>query len=179
MSMTVIEHIEVGSGGAASVTFTSGGVFANYTDLMLVSSTRTGSVSVSTYIDIYLNTDTSAGNYVNRTLEGNGSSASSESRTQDYEVFFGNGSNATANTFSNAVIYLPNINSSAYKSISTDSVTENNGTTGGQLLVAAIWNDTAAITSIELKPAVDSWVQYSSFTLYGITAGSDGTTTVS
>jgi len=54
------------------------------------------------------------------------------------------------------------------KSISADAVEENNGTTAFAGLSAALWSNTAAITSITLTPQTGSYVQYSTATLYGI-----------
>jgi hypothetical protein len=67
--------------------------------------------------------------------------------------------------------------------MSVDLVTENNASgafSAMQRIVAALWNDTDPITSIEFDAdAATNYKQYSSVTLYGITAGSDGTTIVS
>ena len=55
---------------------------------------------------------------------------------------------------------------------------ENNVTEGYQQIAAGLYNSTSAVSSIEIASG-GSFVEYSSATLYGITAGSDGTTAVS
>jgi hypothetical protein len=90
-----------------------------------------------------------------------------------------NANSATSNTFGNGEIYIPNYLSGTAKSFSSDSVAENNGTEGWQVIQANLWSGTDAITSIELDPALGTFVQYSSATLYGILAGSDGIVAVS
>jgi hypothetical protein len=74
----------------------------------------------------------------------------------------------TANTFGNTDIYIPNYAGSANKSVSVDTVEENNGTTARALLGAILWSNTAAITALGLTPVSGSFVQYSTATLYGI-----------
>jgi hypothetical protein len=169
--MTLIEHIEVGSGGAATIEFTS--IPQTYTDLLLVLSARTTYASTADFLNIYPNGSTS--NLTQRRLSGSGDSATSGTATRNYI----NGNSATASTFGNLQFYLPNYASSNAKSISTDAVTENNAVNAYAIIEATLWNDTTAISSIELNPVYGNFVQYSSATLYGITAGSDGTTVVS
>ena len=86
----------------------------------------------------------------------------------------------TANTFANVQIHIPNYASSNYKSYSSDGGEENNATAAVMGIWAGLWSDTSAITEIKLEDYNGgSWVQYSSASLYGVTSGSDGTTTVS
>jgi len=173
MSYEVIEHIEVGSGGAASIEFTS--IPADYTDLMLVYSLR--NTTTTNYQTMSFNGSTS--NFTHRELQGEGSGTpSSASRTDSVMRLSVARSDFTSNTFSSTRIYIPNYRSSANKSFSLDAVTENNATLSYQAIIAGLWSQTSAITSITLtSPA--NFVEHSSASLFGITAGSDGTTTVS
>ena len=172
MSMTVIEHIEVGSGGAASITFSA--IPADYTDLYLVYSLRDTQGGYFGYTNIELNG--SASNHTQRRLRGNGSSASAGTNTS-FEIA-ANASATTSNTFNNGQIYIPNYTSASVKSASIDFVMENNVTEGYQQIAGGLYNSTSAVSSIEIASG-GSFVEYSSATLYGITAGSDGTTVVS
>jgi len=176
MSMTLIEHIEVGSGGAASIEFTS--IPATYTDLILYFSLRDGGTT-DPVTRVQFNSDTGS-NYSYRLLFGTGSSASYFTQTTT-SLFAGNHPNSgyTADTFGNGSLYIPNYTQSSVKSASIDEVAENNATTSWQQISANLWNDTSSITSIKIYPVTSSWVQYSSATLYGITAGSSGGVTVS
>ena len=179
MSYEVIEHIEVGSGGQASIEFVSvGDIPSDYTDLLiLVSARSTRSGQYSDGLKIVFNSDGT--NSSSRYLLGYNNSVSSGTRT----ILSGGSITAalaTSSTFSSNSIYIPNYRSSVAKSISTDGVAETNGTQGAQIIEAGLWNNTSPITSIVLSSETgNNFVQYSSATLYGVTAGSDGTTTVS
>jgi len=153
----------VGSGGASSITFSS--IPATYTDLKVVASCRDTRAVVSNTLTIAFNT---GGTYSSKLLEGSGSAASSSNDTTGAVADI-NSASATANTFSNTEIYIPNYTSSNAKSFSADSVSETNGTTVYSSLIAGLWSGTGAITTIKLTPAVSaSFVQYSTFYLYGI-----------
>jgi hypothetical protein len=151
---------------AASVTFdnlpTSG-----YTDLKIVYSAR----STGTRIGIVPLINGSSANITTRGLEGDGSSASSYTSTNiiGYTV----PSSATASTFGNTEVYIPNYRSSNFKSISADSVNENNATSAFSLLNAFLWSNTAAITSLTLQSddtGSNSIAAGSTFSLYGVAA---------
>ena len=171
--MKVIAHQELTS-SAASITF-SNIPQTGYTDLVLVVSPRSshsGSVA-----DIRVAFNGSTANQTIRRLLGTGSSATSDSQTTDGLI--GDASGSTANTFSNFAYYFPNYTSSNAKSYTGDGVAENNATLGYQTIIAGLWNQTAAITSLTLSYSAGNFLQYSSATLFGVLAGSDGTTTVS
>jgi hypothetical protein len=109
--------------------------------------------------------------YQETLLYGNGSSALSASRTSrsDIQYFYQDAASSTSNTFSNGEIYIPNYTSSIAKSVSIDSVTENNATGAITALDAAIATAvTSAITSITLGSNNGTFVQHSTAYLYGI-----------
>jgi hypothetical protein len=172
--MQVIQHIELGS-AAANITFSS--IPQTYTDLYLLICARINeNAAIGEAVYITLNGSTS--NFTNRYLQGDGSGASSSTLTRYLATQTSN--QATANTFGNAAVYIPNYTSSNFKSISTDSVSENNATTAYQALQANLWSDTSAITSITLVAGTgDQFMTNSSATLYGILKGSSGGVTVS
>ena len=159
---TLISSVTVGSGGAASMSFTS--IPATYTDLVVVWSGRTTSSQPTTNTEISFNGSSS--NFTGRYLEGNGSGSGSGS----YGRFIGTDSAATStsNAFSNNMVYIPNYAGSSNKSFSADSCAENNTTTTQTTLNAGLWSQTAAITSVTVTPATSAYVQYSSAYLYGI-----------
>ena len=165
-----IQTIDVGSGGAADITFNS--IPDQYDDLVVMVSSRSSRSFTSG--DISLNLNGSASNFTGRFLQGNGSSAGSLTTTTRVGATSGN--TATANTFGNATIYIANYRSSANKSISTDSVSEHNATTIYQAIDANLWSVTDAITSITLQidAGAGNFMQYSSASLYGIKRGSSG-----
>jgi len=181
MSMTFIAHIEVTDpSGQAALEFTV--IPQTYTDLLIVLSGRTTRGAINDYVGISFNANTS--NYTARFLYGSGSSTAT-SYTDSIAPRYGAETNAAtspANTFGNSQIYIPNYRSSNAKSFGGNSVTENNATGVSMTISAGLWNDINAITSIKLQglaSGANTWVQYTTATLYGITAGSDGTTTVS
>jgi hypothetical protein len=169
-SYVLLEKITVGAAGAASVTF-SGIPQTGYTDLVVKICARTEQSAVSQDLILQFNGDTGA-NYTTRRLEGNGTGAASDTATSGalYGSFMPmSAASATANTFGNGEAYIPNYTGSALKSFSTDSVAETNATATKMAMCAALWNSTAAITSILIRSyAGNNLVQYSTFYLYGV-----------
>ena len=159
-NFVLLEKITVGAAGASSVTF-SGIPQTGYTDLVVKATARcTGSTS-----SFAITFNGSSANLSGIYLTGTGSSAVSGSFNP-----FGraNYNSTTANTFSNNDIYIPNYASSNFKSFSIDGVQEDNTTTAYSSLEAGLWSNTAAITSITLAPASDTFVANSTFYLYGV-----------
>ena len=174
MTMTLISTVTVGAGGASSITFSS--IPSTATDLLVVLSARSSDTTTSCRIQF--NGDT-ASNYNYLNLVGNGSTVTSQTTTTITFFSTVNGitpSGATASTFGNLSIYIPNYASSDAKTISQDSVDENNAASAVAMIQAGFWNNTAAITSINLFKSLGTFVQYSSASLYGITKGSGGAT---
>lgn len=171
--MTHIETVTVGSGGAASIVLDN--IPATYTDLYLVLSTREAS---GTDGNVRLSINGSTANLTARDLEGGGS-GTPVSTSRSFIAIVSAKSNFTASTFGNASVYIPNYTSSANKSISVDAVTENNATLSYQSILAGLWSNSAAITSLSVAAPVGNIAEYSSASLFGITAGSDGIVTVS
>jgi hypothetical protein len=177
MSMTVIEHIELASDQATIVV---DDIPQTYTDLYLVFSGRT---SISDNIGYgIMSINGSTANVSGRFLQGRPGTVGSGTDTPGINAFV-SGGNTTANTFGSFSLYIPNYTSSNAKSFSIDLVTENNSGASFaafQRITAGLFNSSAAVTSIEFDAdAATNYKQYSSVTLYGITAGSDGTTIVS
>ena len=161
---TLISSVTVGGGGAASMAFTS--IPATYTDLVIKISGRTDNSGYADGMDLTFNSNASSYSY--RYLQGDGSSASVGNGSAKV---FGrtNASTSTASTFGNTEVYIPNYAGSNSKSFSTDSVVENNATSGDDWLASNLWANSAAITSISITPQVGSnFNQYSTAYLYGI-----------
>ena len=173
MTYTLIAHTEVGSGGTSGVVFSS--IPATFTDLLVLASLRDNTAGIAGTVRLKLNG--SSANFFVRDLQGTGSSVGSGSGAVNF-LANTNGNTSTANTFNNLSLYIPNYRTSNNKSFSVDSVSETNATTIYQNLVAGLWSQTAAITSLEIS-ADSTILQYSSVTLYGITAGSSGGVVVS
>ena len=157
-----IATVEVGASGASSIDFTSIPTDGTYTDLIVVTSLRFS--VVTDWVKLRLNG--SATNFSARYVQGNGSAVATGTLT-DF-IVLGDHSTMTANTFASSQIYFPNYTASTYKSISVETVQENNATSAVANIQASLWSNTAAINSITLVPNSGNFVQYSTATLYGI-----------
>ena len=160
----LIATTTVGSGGAASIVFS--GIPQTYTDLQIVYSARSNRSAVGD--DMYIRFNGLSTNLSSIYSYGTGSSVASSSDAGIAFVGYLTGDTATASTFSNGMSYIPNYTGSTIKSVSTDSVTENNATTAYTQLNAGLWSSTSAITSITLDPFGTDFAQHSSASLYGI-----------
>jgi hypothetical protein len=166
-TFTKIASVSVGSGGAATIDFTS--IPSTYTDLVVKLSARGDAGAISR--SVYLTFNSLTTSYSDRYLQGDGSAASSGSNSGGTtKIYAGEctASTATSNTFGNQEIYIPNYAGSSNKSVSVDAVAETNATTQYMSLVAGLLANSAAITSLTLTPGTGNFVQYSTATLYGI-----------
>ena len=171
-TFTKIASVTVGAGGASSIAFSS--IPSTYTDLCIKISgrtTQTGSIRNTSDLALTFNGSTSG--YSSKLLSGNPAIDNppiSASNSGTSIVWGGMVSNAdaTASTFGSVDIYIPNYAGANYKSVSVDSVSENNSTNAGQEFTAGLWSNTASITSITSTPGAGNFVQYSTAILYGI-----------
>ena len=152
----------VGSGGAATISFTS--IPSTYTDLILKISGRLNYATTAVGLQFSFNGQAAGTSITGKTIQGSGSSVVSYSAWQPNI----DSANATANTFASVDIYIPNYTSSNNKSASSDSVQEDNATTAYAEMHAALWSNTAAINQITNTPNSGSFVQYSTAYLYGV-----------
>lgn len=168
---TLINAQTVGSGGTTTISFNS--IPQTYTDLMICYSARSNKTSANyANLSIRFNGDTGS-NYYYKMVYGNGSSALSADNSPDTAIQWAyiSTDGATANTFGQGNWYIPNYTSSNRKSVTSDSVSEDNSTTAIQSLRGAYWTSTSAITSISIvvSGTVDLTIkENSTFYLYGI-----------
>lgn len=168
-TMTLISAVTVGSGGASNIDFTS--IPSTYTDLLLKVSARRSDTSEG-YLSLRFNAN-SGSNYSNKTLRGNGSSASSSSdaSTTFLDFWVVDGTGYTADTFASTDIYVPNYTSSSNKSVSAENASEGNITGVYMQMTAGLWAQTSAINQITLYAAGapnGTFAQHSTAYLYGI-----------
>ena len=167
-TFVLIEKYTVGAGGVSSVTLGSGGTIPQtYTDLVVKCSVRG---STGSFPSLRIKANGATTNYSSRRLYGDGTSAASDTPTTPaYWVQAPiTSASETANTFANSEYVIPNYTGSNYKSISFDSVAENNATATYTMLVAGLWSSTSAITSLDFFLSSGNLAQYSTFYLYGI-----------
>lgn len=155
---------------AASIDFTS--IPGTFDDLLLVCSLR-GSRTDITFDQqrIRLNGDTGS-NYSTRFLYGNGSTAVSSadaSNSAGLYVGYHPSSTATANTFGNSEVYIPNYAGSTNKTANITAIHETNASTAYAWVSADIWASASAITSMSIYTGSGNLVAGSSAYLYGIT----------
>lgn len=159
-----IQTIEVGAGGSTEISFTA--IPGTFTDLQVVYSIRNARTPAPVD-NLLIGFNGSYSSITDRNIYGSGSSVASG--TGYPTGGYSNTAGTTSNTFSNGMIYIPNYLSSSDKSWSADGVTENNAAEAYSVLIAGLWSNSAAITSIQLKTDIStSILQYSSATLYGI-----------
>jgi hypothetical protein len=157
-----IASVTVGSGGAATMAFTS--IPATFSDLVLKISSRYSGGGYGTDMTISLNGSTSG--FSSKRIYAYGGTVYTDTQSNVSGVV--NGTGSTANLFSSNDLYFPNYSGSASKYYMIDGVNENNDTTAYLLEMSAnFWSNTAAINSITIG-AASSFVQYSTATLYGI-----------
>jgi len=164
---TLISSYTAGSGGTTAFDFTS--IPSTYTDLLLVYSVRESQSAAMLDLNFYFNNSTSG--YSERMLYGTGSAAASANTSGGlFNWGVGTGSSATANSFASGQLYISNYAGSSNKSLIGDYVGETNATAANAQLHAGLWSNSAAITSIQIKPqsSTGTLVQYSSAYLYGI-----------
>jgi len=161
----LLERTELNA-SASSVTFANIPQ-TGYTDLkIVVSAMNTVGLAVTT-----LKFNGSSSGYTYKALRGSGSAAASfDQGTWGAGTYFQTGYNINGTTPNNNEIYIPNYTGSTNKSVSIDGVQEANSSTAYSFLVAGLWSNTAAITSITVAPDTDSFAANSTFSLYGIAA---------
>jgi len=160
----LLEKITVGATPAATITF-SNIPQTGYTDLVMKGS---GKVNDDTLIAGFSFNGVST-NLSARQLYATGSavgSTSSPTNTNSYGVV--SASSYTAGVFGNFEAYFPNYTASVNKTFSVEGTSENNSTESYICSVAGIWANAAAITSITFTATAGSFIQYSTFYLYGV-----------
>lgn len=175
--MKLISTYTVGPGGIDWITFSN--IPQIYTDLLVLISVRS---SVAGYFSVGLGILPNISNteYPNleRSLAGTGSGVSSS--TGAYRTIGTMpASNAPANTFNNASVYIPNYAASGtYKVMSGDSMVENTASQSVQYIASVKTSATSPITEISFGDSTSgaNFVSNSTISLYGITKGAGGAT---
>ena len=149
------------------ITFSS--IPATYTDLVLRFSARLGNAGSDDWT-IQPNGSNANGSSTMVYYDGSGPSAVAAS-TRNVSLLMGKipGTSVTANTFSSCEIYIPNYAGTTAKAISGFSVMENNAAVFAFIhATAGLYNNTTALTSLDVRAGGSQFVSGSSFFLYGI-----------
>lgn len=172
MTMKLIQTVTLTS---TQSTIVLSSIPQTFTDLMILTSLRTTGTGVAVN-DIGLTSNASDSW---RRLEGNGSTMYSDNGTAYTQGGATTTSVSAANTFGNSMAYIPNYTSTQVKTVLADGVTENTVATAHQRITISLINSTSPITSLTIgSGAGNDYVAGSTISLYGITSGSDGVTTV-
>ena len=164
----LIAKVTLGS-NATSILF--GSIPSTFDDLLILFSTRAVFAGQSTD-DLVMRFNTADSGFSQRVLRGSGSTVTSTSLTGAAQIYVSivPASTATANTFSNTEIYIPNYAGATNKSVSATGVQENNSTTAYIQATAGLWSSTAAIYQVVFyMNGGGVFAANSSAYLYGIT----------
>lgn len=167
-----ISTVTVGSGGSATITFSS--IPATYKHLQLRMLTRNNDASGGlNFMRAKINSDATSGNYRGHYLYGSGSSASAgdvAGAATGLPCGYSAGNTNTASAFAVTVLdILDYANVSKNKTTRALTGADFNDTSGGLTFVSGLYMSTNAISSIEIVSSVGTgFIQYSSFALYGI-----------
>lgn len=155
--------------GSSQATVTFSSIPSTYTDLLLNISGRSDLASINNDYAITFNGDTGS-NYSMTYILGNGASVTTgRSTASNIRVNnSGEGTNATANTFDNTWIYIPNYLATIRRPISSHSANENNNSTAYMGVQSSLYRGTSGISSISIGLQANNHVAGSSFYLYGI-----------
>ena len=160
----------VGAGGSSTITFSS--IPSTYKHLQLrylCRSNRSG--SSQDFVKVQFNSDT-ATNYSYHSLSGDGTAASAGdgANSDTLAQFYMAGATTAASTFAGGVIdVLEYKNTNIYKTVRILNGMDINAGTGRIQLWSGNWRNTNAVSTITLTSLnAASFVQYSSFALYGI-----------
>lgn len=170
--------ITVGQEGTTSMQFTN--IPQNYTDLIVKVSPRGMSYWLNDMRIRFNNSNTAGTEYDSRWLVNNyGTVATSNyMNTTGINLYYpvpGQSYIMSERTFGNFEIYIPNYSGNTFKPISCDWTGENGSSYSVytyQGIIAGTWENTSAITSIQLDAAI-AWTgfrlnTFTTATLYGI-----------
>lgn len=170
-SFESIATVLVGSGGSSAITFSSiPSTFKQLQVRLIARSNRSG--FSQDIIRIRYNGDTGS-NYAYHMVEGTGvnpASTNSGSSTASPWLMFSTGATATSDTFNAGVIDILDY-TNTNKNTTTRALTglDQNTSDSRVALGSVLWNNTAAVTSLEIAPIYGTgFVQYTHAALYGI-----------
>jgi hypothetical protein len=167
-SFESIASVDVGSGGASSVTFSS--IPATYTHLQIRGIGRAANSVTDENFVLQFNSDTGA-NYSLHNIYGTGSSVGANATTNFTASYFArtSGASSGASMFGAVVSdILDYANTNKYKTLRSLSGHDQNGS-GYMTLMSGSWRSTSAVTTITIKNETGlNIAEYSSFALYGV-----------
>lgn len=171
-TLKLINSYTVASSGTIT-TITLSSIPSTYSDLLIVLSARSNWAGQNR--DGLLLTFNNSGGTAYSTKEvrgydSNSVGSTSTSATSRIDTMRIPAAAATANTFSNISFYIPNYAGSNAKSVSIDSVgQENNSSTSWYIdLASGLWSSSSAINRVDLKAETGYYEPNSTCYIYGI-----------
>ena len=171
-AMTLISTTTVGSGGQATISFTS--IVSTYTDLKVVYSLKPPAGDVG--IKINFNNTTSG--YSDIYLQALNTGSTPTALAKGVNVFSGSAayggamadsSLSSGNLFNNGELYIPNYTAAQNKAFLVSNVSEADRNLGFIEEISGIWSNTAAINRIDFTVnGGGNFGQYSLVSIYGI-----------
>lgn len=175
-----ITSVELGSyesiattvvGGTAQSTITFSSIPSIYKHLQIRILARSNRAGVDDIFVVRFNSDTGA-NYSRHFLLGNGTGTSSFGTANETYILAdgSSGASTAANVFGACVIDIVDYaDTNKFKTVRALGAVEANGVSGYLTMISGNWRSSSAITSVTITSFYSgSWVQYSSFALYGI-----------
>jgi hypothetical protein len=164
--MVPIATTVVGSGGAASVTFSS--IPSTYAHLQIRLFTQSARANSIDFFNMRVNSDTGS-NYAYHGVYGSGSSVGTVSGASDSKIDLSTWSASSATSIFGAAVVdiLDYNNTNKYKTIRFLGNYDANGS-GQVQLWSGLWMNTNAITGLSFYFGNGNIAQYSHFALYGI-----------
>lgn len=171
MSMTLIQKRTVDNTTTATVVFSV--IPQTYTDLVLFASARTPRPATNDAFTINVNSGVTV--VAKRTYANIGAGLVVDTNSG----LLINGNSSTSGVFSNVEIYIGDYAGGDHKPFIFNGVVENNAQQAFPFWGGGSFSTLSPITSITLDAETDPYFTIgSTFALYGITAGSDGVTSV-
>lgn len=165
--MEAIGMVQVGSGGSATLTFSS--IPSTYKHLQVRMLTRGSIAATGTNVNVRFNSDSSSV-YRTHFLSGNGASVPAEDSGATDLIYlgFGASANSSANVFGTSVWdILDYTDTNKFTTCRSLCGFDNNGS-GSSFIISGLWRDTSVINAITIFPNSGTFAQYSQFALYGI-----------
>ena len=157
--------VQVGSGGAADVTFSS--IPSTYTHLQLRIIARNTVADYETKMQVGNGSVDTGLNYSDHYVLGNGASTFTNAATSATSAIIGIEGNTTSNYSAYVCDILDYKNTNKYKTFRTLNGVDKNGS-GSARLQSGLWRSASAINIIKLSHVSGNFDQYTQFALYGI-----------
>ena len=164
-AMVPLGMVQVGSGGASTITFSS---IPNTYKHLQIRAIVSNSTNTAGYIRF--NSDNGS-NYARHMVQGTGSSTPTYAAVSQTEMWFISEINVNPYFSAGVADILDYASTSKNKTMRSFSGVDNNNTSGANAIVLAsgLWmNNTTAVNSITIFPLGGNFIQYSQFALYGI-----------